>query len=54
MPGSKPLLNIKGGLRPHVAMNMIEIGENKLGLNWAKLSSNWKWALLELRFAKFH
>ena len=24
---------------------------NKLGLNWAKLSSNWNWDLFELRFA---
>ena len=23
--------------------------KNKLGLNWAKLSSNWNWALLQLR-----
>ena len=27
---------------------------NKLGLNWAKLSSNWNWALLQLRFAALH
>ena len=24
--------------------------ENKLGLNWAKLSSNWEWTSLEIRF----
>ena len=27
---------------------------NKLGLNWAKLSSNWNWGLLWLRFAVLH
>ena len=27
---------------------------NKLGLNWAKLSSNWNWGLLWLRFATLH
>ena len=27
---------------------------NKLGLKWTKLSSNWNWALLWLRFAKLH
>ena len=27
---------------------------DKLGLNWAKLSSNWNWALLSLRFAALH
>ena len=28
--------------------------KNKLGLNWAKLSFNWNWALLWLRFATLH
>ena len=28
--------------------------KNKLGLNWAKLSSNWNWGLLWLRFAALH
>ena len=27
--------------------------KNKLGLNWAKLSSSWYWTLLELSLAKF-
>ena len=27
--------------------------ENKLGLNWAKLSSSWYWTLPELSLAKF-
>ena len=27
---------------------------NKLGLNWAKLSSNWNWDLIYSRFAVLH
>ena len=31
-------------------LKFIEQGsKNKLGLNWAKLRSNWNWALLQLR-----
>ena len=28
--------------------------DNKLGLNWAKLSSNWNWDLIQLRFAALY
>ena len=31
------------------SMKWTKIGGNKLGLNWAKLSSNWNWALLQSR-----
>ena len=28
----------------------LEKNRDKLGLNWAKLRSNWNWALIQLRF----
>ena len=37
---------------PKVCKN-VKIMKNKLGLNWAKLSSSWYWTLLELSLAKF-
>ena len=34
-------------------VKIVRMIRNKLGLNWAKLSSNWTWDLLSLRFAPF-
>ena len=33
-----------------LALIMLTIQRNKLGLNWAKLSSNWDWTLTLLQF----
>ena len=31
---------------PSIISRLAKIKSNKLGLNWAKLSSNWNWGLL--------